>query len=271
MSRRDKGWLAAVAISISDSADLTRLGMSHRHVALAMETTATFLLAFGYRLAYGGDLRRDGFAEQLFELVNRYDRTPWSQGRRGVIDYLSWSEYASLSRDDYHDLSLRLGNSAEVKCLAQNGTVLENLGFPETRVEDRREIAASLTAMRRTMLRETSARIVLGGSVEDYAGSMPDVAEEALLTMQAGRPLYVVGGFGGCARHIGETLGIVPPRKDMPLSRWGGQEAFSDYCADSLNNGLTYDENCKLANTPHARQAVGLILRGLDRILPPTA
>lgn len=265
MKHRDSEWLATVAVSISESGDLPRLGMTDRHLTRAMETTATYLLAFGYRLAYGGDLRRGGFTEQLFDLVSRYDRTPWSRGRRAVVDYLPWPTCAALPPDEYHDLSVRLGDSAEVKCLAQDGSEMEHFGFPGTPVEDHHEIATSLTAMRRTMLRGTSARVVLGGRVAGYMGSMPGIAEEALLTLHAGKPLYIVGGFGGCARDIAEILDVVPPRSDTPRGAWEGHEAFCTYRADSLNNGLTYDENLKLADTPHIRQAVGLILRGLDR------
>ena len=263
----DHGWAATIAISISESPDLTRLGMSDRHLAGAMETMATYLLSFGYRVAYGGDLRQGGFTEQLFELVSRYDRSSQSRGQPGVTDYLPWPACAALSHDEYHDLSLRLGNSAEVKCLAHDGTVLEDFEFPETPVEDKQEIATSLTAMRRTMLNETSARVVLGGRVEGYMGSMPGIAEEALLSIQAGRPLYVVGGFGGCARDIAESLQMVEALDDASRPAWDGRKAFSNYRFNSLNNGLTCDENCMLARTPHIRQAVGLILRGLDRTL----
>ena len=266
MRHRDSGWAATIAISIAESPDLTRLGMSERHLTGARATMATYLLSFGYRLAYGGDLRRGGFAEQLFELVSRYDRSPQSRGRPGVTDYLPWPVCATLSHDEYHDLSERFGNTAEVKCLAQDGTVLEDFEFPETPVYDQHEIAASLTAMRQTVLSETSARVVLGGKVEGHMGSMAGIAEEALLTLQAGRPLYVVGGFGGCARDIAESLEMVEPLHAPPRTAWDGHEAFASYCADALNNGLTDDENRILAKTPHIHQAVGLILRGLPRI-----
>ena len=226
MRHRDNEWAATIAISISESPDLTRLGMSDRHLTRAMETMATYLLSFGYRLAYGGDLRRGGFTEQLFELVSRYDRSPQSRGRPGVTDYLPWPACAALSHDEYDDLSKRLGDTAEVKCLAHDGTVLEDFEFPETPVEDQYEIATSLTAMRQTMLKETAARVVLGGRVEGYLGSMPGIAEEALLTLQAGRPLYVGGGFGGCARDIAETLQMVEPLHDPPRPAWDGHEAF---------------------------------------------
>ena len=265
MGNRDSGWTATVAISISESPDLIRLGMSDRHLTRAMETMATYLLSCGYRLAYGGDLRRGGFTEQLFELVSRYDRSEQSRGRPGVTDYLPWPTCTALSQAEYEDLSMRLGDSAEVKCLAHDGTVLTGFEFPETPLEDRHEIATALTTMRQTMLRETSARVVLGGKVDRYLGSMPGIAEEALLTLQARRPLYVVGGFGGCARQVAETLDIVEPLHDPPRPSWDGHEAFSTYRADALNNGLTYEENRTLASTPHIRRAVGLILRGLGR------
>ena len=53
MSNIDNGWIASIAISISESPDLPRLGMSGRHLTRAMETMATCLLSSGYRLAYG--------------------------------------------------------------------------------------------------------------------------------------------------------------------------------------------------------------------------
>ena len=42
---------------------------------------------------------------------------------------------------------MRLGDSAEVKCLAHDGTVLGDFEFPETPVTNQGEITESLTAM----------------------------------------------------------------------------------------------------------------------------
>ena len=93
----------------------------------------------------------------------------------------------------------------------------------------------------------------------------PGIAEEALFTLQVHRPLYIVGGFGGCARDIAEMLEMIEPLHSLSRPPWESHEAFAPYRVHSLNNGLTYDENRTLAKTPHIRQAVGLILRGLDR------
>ena len=262
--RRDR-WTATIAISISESPDLSHLGMSDRHVKRAMEAVATYLLASGYRLAYGGDLRRDGFTEQLFELVSRYARSPQSDGQPGVIDYLPWSAPAFLSSKDVRDLSDRLGSAAQIKCLAHDGTVLEPTEFPAEPPRDQSETASSLTAMRRIMLRETAARVILGGRVEGYQGAMPGIAEEALLTLQAGKPLYIIGGFGGCARDIAESLNLVEPLHDPQRTSWDGYEDFESFGADMLHNGLSREENQAMAETPHIHEAVILLLRGLDR------
>lgn len=54
-----------------------------------------------------------------------------------------------------------------------------------------------LTAMRQIISGVTQARIVLGGRVESYEGIMLGIAEEALMSLEAGKPLFFLGGFGG--------------------------------------------------------------------------
>ena len=260
-----RGWMATIAISVSESPDLRLLGMSDRHLRRATEVMATYLLSFGYRLAYGGDLRKNGFTEQLFELVSRYDRSPQSDGRPGVTDYLPWSACASISYEGYRDIADRLGNTAEIRCLGQDGSVLTKAKFPKELPEKREEVAISLTAMRRTMLEETEARVILGGRVEGYQGTMPGIAEEALLSLEAGKPLFLLGGFGGCARDVAEALQLIPPLHDPPRVFWDRYEAFSGFRPERLSNGLDFDENRTLARTPYILEAVNLVLRGLER------
>jgi len=50
------------------------------------------------------------------------------------------------------------------------------------------------------------ARILLGGSADAYAGFLPGIFEEALVTLQRSRPLYVLGGFGGAAEMLGRAM-----------------------------------------------------------------
>jgi hypothetical protein len=93
---------------------------------------------------------------------------------------------------------------------------------------------------------------------------MPGVAEEALAALQAGQPLFLLGGFGGCARDIAEDFGLAQ-RGLVPRSPWPGRSSFTSFTAEGLNNGLNTEENTILATTVHVDQAVTLILRGLLR------
>ena len=63
-----------IAISISESPDMSVLGLGDEHLRDAMAEIARHLLALGARLIYGGDLRQHGFSDLLFELVARHRR-----------------------------------------------------------------------------------------------------------------------------------------------------------------------------------------------------
>jgi hypothetical protein len=120
--------------------------------------------------------------------------------------------------------------------------------------------------MRKVMVTQTHARIVLGGRVDKYKGLMPGIAEEALRSLEVRQPLYLMGGFGGCARDVAETMGLISP---WAASRpaWPNRLSFKAFTVIDLNNGLTPEENATLARTPHVDQAVTLILRGLLNVV----
>lgn len=257
----------AIAISTSESPDMPALGLSDEHLRDAMAEIARHLLALGARLVYGGDLRQHGFSELLFELVARHRRdADEGDDRTGVVNYLAWPVHILKPVGDLEKAAADLAGSAELVCLRLDGA---RLPMPERRrlapqQPTEAEWSNGLTAMRRTMLAETHARIVLGGRVDNYKGVMPGIAEEALLSLQKGQPLFLMGGFGGCARDIAETLGLVTPWATS-RSAWPGQTTFHPFSSAHLNNGLTPEENATLARTPHVDQAVTLILRGLLR------
>ncbi|MNG16580.1 hypothetical protein D3C84_1005080 [compost metagenome] len=120
--------------------------------------------------------------------------------------------------------------------------------------------------MRITMMSNSDARIVVGGRVEGYKGAMPGIAEEALLSLRAGMPTFLVGGFGGCTRDIAETLGLIQPRPTSSPG-WVHRSEFAAFTTADLNNGLTDEENATLACTPHVDQAITLILRGMMQLV----
>jgi hypothetical protein len=257
----------AVAISISESPDMAVLGLAKEHLDDAMAEVARHLLAMGARLMYGGDLRPGGFTEVLFELVMRHRRDADAGDERvGVSNFLAWPVHVSMPPEKVKQLSEDLSGVAELVCLTADGNVMspeerQRLA-PRSATDD--EWAAGLTAMRNVMTRESGARIALGGRVQDFKGKMPGIAEESLAALLADQPLFLLGGFGGCARDIAEDLGLASAG---PTTRppWPGRGAFAGFTAGDLNNGLNAEENAILATTVHVDQAVTLILRGLLR------
>ncbi|KQW72350.1 hypothetical protein [Ensifer sp. Root127] len=255
----------SIAVSTSESPDMAGLGLHKEHLRDAMAEIARHLLALGAKLVYGGDLRAEGFSNLLFELAARYRRDTTNRSTVAVTNYLAWPVHILQQPEQIDQAVADLQGTAELRLLDIDG---KNLGLEErhklpTHQPSEPEWAKGLSAMRHTMLAETDARIILGGRVDKFKGDMPGIAEEALYSLQGKQPLYVMGGFGGCARDVAEAIGVL----DYQTARaWPGLEKFAAFNSDQLNNGLSKEENRILASTPHVDQAIVLILRGLTRV-----
>jgi hypothetical protein len=258
-----------IAISISESADMPVLGLGREHLQDAMAEMARHLLALGARLIYGGDLRQNGFSNLLFEIVARHRRdADEDDTRKGVKNYLAWPVHIQQPAAELETQFVEVEDFAEIICLRIDGSSLpidERRGLP-SQTPTEQEWADGLTFMRIAMMSNSDARIVVGGRVEGYKGAMPGIAEEVLISLKAGKPIFLVGGFGGCTCDIAETLGLINPRT-TPIPSWVGRSEFAGFTVANLNNGLTDEENATLAYTPHVDQAVTLILRGMMQLV----
>ena len=278
-----------IGISISNSPDLANLGMGSVHLEDAMVECARYLLTQGSSLAYGGDLRPGGFTTILFELVRSHNRAgtkerihnflAWPIGLH--IDAGIWREYMDEIRD------YRLAPPAD---LGLDPTVY--VGSDD--MPGRYIWSRSLTVMRDEMNALTAARVLLGGQVRGFKGKYPGLLEEALLALRSKKPLYLVGGFGGCTRSIVQALkGDTPEafteafQSTDPLfaamsARYQADAATSkvsplDYAGElmylqsvglaGLNNGLSEVENDILSNSRNLPEIVYLILKGLSECL----
>lgn len=257
-----------VAVSISDSPDIQPLGLSEGHLKEAIAELALQLLAIDVNLAYGGNLRTYGFTKLLFRLVLRYTSiADLRENTVRVTNYLPWPVHIGTSLDEIDELVADLHGPAQVVLLERDGTPLTmdaRRNLP-TRVPSQDEWISGLTAMRKLQSSLTDARVLLGGQIENFKGRMPGVAEEALLSLRAGQPLFLIGGFGGCTRDVAETLGLVEPW-DLSRNCWPSRSEFKQWTGKDLNNGLTTEENELLASTPYMSQIIVLILRGMHRL-----
>ena len=267
MSYREPLSQMAIAISISESDDLAVLGLAEEHLRDAMTEISRHMLAMGARLVYGGDLRDNGYTKLLFELVARHRRdADVGDVRPAITNYLPWPVHLMKSREYLAGVREDLEGIGELYCLDKEGRAIADDAKrgQSPAVFSNDDWSSSLTAMRRVQTEAIDARIVLGGRVTKFKGRMPGIAEESDFALKANQPLYLLGGFGGCARDIASDMGLMPEVERS--ANWPGRIGFSSWRASDLANGLKFDEIQTLARTVHVDQAVALILRGMLRL-----
>jgi len=137
-----------------------------------------------------------------------------------------------------------------------------------------------------------TAQINGGHQLSWYSGRIPGVIEEAICTLQAGRPLYLCGAYGGaaallidllegrarddftwnyqkCAPHA-EVMREIYEQEKTP---WFDYPAMTTYLSGigvaglSRLNGLSENQNQALFRTRDVPSLVGLLLEGLGNAL----
>jgi tetratricopeptide (TPR) repeat protein len=291
-----------LSLSQSDAAEQSILGLAF-HIDDAMRLIARQLLAAGATLHYGGVFFPGSFTESLFEMIGAYNRggaaleplvnhTPWPWDRE--VDN-KW-EAARLSMLNL----VKCGPPLEAATMAANGASgAGSVDRLAQTAEGRYLLGRSLYGMRASNTAAISAKIVLGGKTQKFMGFYPGILEEALMAINAGHAVYVLGGFGGATRLIADALtGKRPPELTLEWQRRHSVEFGEtidfyerkrvedltlmlpaiDYegAVDALNrhgvnglaaaNGLTARQNRFLFETASVDAALYFIMKGLNRI-----
>jgi hypothetical protein len=239
-----------LVLSMSDSPDLQRLGLTDTHIRLVLGEVARAVLIAGGTLAYGGDLRIGGFTEYL--MLSDLD-----EKRRYLEDF------ADIVFLDPH------GNEVEPE---------EGRGNDLAAVDDG-DRAPALSAMRRFLESKADARLAIGGKREGFQGRVPGLMEELLFALEGDNPLYLAGGFGGATMDVARLLGAgdtawFPPLPPPADSRYAeGLAQISDVTGRAgwslPDNGLDTEQNDRLIATPRPSEIASLVTLGLHRRLGP--
>lgn len=230
-----------VAISISNTEDAYKLGMGKEMLDDVSIEISKHILKSGGKMIYGGDLREGGFTELFSNLSSQYgayEKTdPDVMYFKNFIAWPYWKDMTKQVREEY------VHNRVEL-----------------VRVEKEKDEPTSLTKMRVEMENNAHARIVAGGKMSHYLGSMPGIIEEFKIAIEAGHPVYMVGGFGGASRYVANVLLGVTEVED-PFAWMKGLNI------SNLRNGLSEEENKRLFVSTNAMEIVSLILKGLKNSL----
>jgi hypothetical protein len=288
-----------IALSISEPDSFARVGMFKEHFDSALLEISRHLIARGGTLVYAGHLGAEGYTVRLFNLVlahNEYAQLPPAER---VINYIGWPITVSAEECSKYKWSAQLKRMPMPDNLAdlEPATFIANPPHFDPDSPARRFAwARGMTQMRERQTADLDARIALGGKVGPtksrwYAGRIPGVLEEILLTLQAGKPLYLCGAFGGAAGVAVELLqGRVPTEFTWEFHRQaphtdGMRELYAqrglpwlDYpemakrFADigvaglAKNNHLDEAQNRELFTSRDVPRLVELLLTGLKQI-----
>jgi hypothetical protein len=270
-------------VSDPSAEETNRLGISELHTRHVFVEIVRHMLSAGWSVAYGGDFRQCGYTNALVDLVRTYERRE-APGPERVRAYLAWPIWAKLTQRDRAEL-VNVAILHEIP--APQGAPRS---LPPASERTPRELlwaSLALTAMREQMTRDLDARVVLGGRLDGQQGLTPGIAEEALLALEGKKPLFVLGGYGGCARALvacikGDrvrelTTGYQAEHTaryvELLAEARSAQTRTVDVVAEdlrsfgmqALGNGLTEEENERLFASDEIDEVVALILRGLRR------
>ena len=254
-----------VGLSVSESADLSQLGLSARHCELAIAELARAIIIAGGNIVYGGRLGGGTFTEILLDEVARY-----GDARHALTICLADSEHRKLSDDELRERQARLSMSAEIVCLDADGHPINR---PDDHLpESTSGLPRALTGMRQHVTSLCHARVVVGGQLTDYQGVMPGVVEESLMSLRANQPLYVAGGFGGAAAAIARALGhesYAWAPSDFPAGAEAATAALDAVATAgrevTADDGLKAGERAQLATTHRPGDVASLVVVGLAR------
>lgn len=287
-----------IGISISDfpKEDMISSGVDKKIQELLMSEIAGFFLGHKATLIYGGDLRDNGFTKYLRnEAMILQDR--FKTGEVFCRNYFAWPIYLSENQSikawrasclnvlDIQDVEA----PTDIQDLAKD---IKDFFQPDT-TEHAYLWARSLTHMREKMISECDIRVTAGGKWIGYAGCMPGILEEVLIAIKKKKPLYLLGGFGGITQKIcqaieskdddtidfpeeltyswqkGHILGYEALKEEYVKNsrNFFSHESLKDMLVfDSLNNGLSKEENIQLFHAISFAEAISLIMKGQERL-----
>ena len=265
-----------LGVSASVSPDLPRLGLLEDHFRLVLGEIVRLVLVSSGRLVYGGHLKHTGYTAMMINELHKYARRD-----RPLTVCLAWSVHRQMSLRALDDAKGELGLYGRLVCLDIDGNEIQpdsdrgDVPAPPLSGEDEQR---SLTSLRRYLTAHVDGRILIGGKRHDFGGRVPGLMEEALFALQAEQPLFLAGGFGGATHEIVRALSVddgswlptvadalpdderlVQGRNELEAFRRGATWA-------GLRNGLSDEENRRLAASHRSSDIAALVGMGLGRV-----
>lgn len=272
-----------LGISASDNPQDHSHGFGTREVNRSIREVAQAILAQGGNLVFGHDWRSEGVMVDLLKFAMHYQLPPAHKDMRSPLmtNYVPWPSKTTATqadRDRYKNVLQIIEMDKPKKSLS--------ISDPKKMEHDYIELidrASALSEMRITLAKQVSAQLCFGGRISGSGGCCSGIAEEAMRTIQAKRPLYITKLFGGSAGQVIDAidgheirkLEAFKPRKDVEQAfRYFDNQLelnvdFTVFKKIGIGgiaetNHLSVYDNRRLFHATHLGEVIGLVLKGLS-------
>jgi hypothetical protein len=182
------------------------------------------LLLRGATIAYGGELLSEGTLGAFVDTARSFATRLVGFDRKMIRNYLAFPAFhnpdiptpdADTDRHvEFHKLeTLSPDEAEEFKVpLGSYFVAQQRAGKNDPEYSPLRHLAwsISLFRMRLRMIEEIDVLIVLGGGDGNNWGRFSGIAEEVVIAVALGKPVYILGGVGGAASVVGRLMGLGP-------------------------------------------------------------
>ncbi len=222
-----------------------------------------YILNAGGKILYGGSGAQDGYVSLFSQISEKYGKIKVESEGKDVpeneiyiYNYYAWPYMNVLSDDDM--AYLKHCHLCAQQIYPDEISEEQKKSIPSTQDEEgKKQIINSLSHMRDVRCREARAFIIVGGKTKGSLTSIPGILEEYIKARATGKPIYLLGGFGGEAALISSC--VIGQEKII--------DSIKDDTYECLNNGLNYEENMRLLCSTNVFEVIRLIIKGMKNVI----
>lgn len=308
----DSNVLTGIQIGVSSSiveddnvGALTRFGLNSQHVVYALTELFQLIFIHGGSIIYGGRIFPDknnpgDLISHMVKEADRYKAEIEHQQRMNdvgmltenhivgrpdeimqgqvFVNYMPWGSFAQTSEHTIRQQLDSIRADGAVYVITSDGRKLDisqafDLLHSSTDVPSRNS-PEMLTSLRTNIVNDSDMRILVGGLIS--APDSPKVSgtlEEACLTVESNKPLYIAGGYGGIGALLARELGIVADSCFPPIPRLDSLSKQDREIIGRIKrawrptlDGLSRNERRRMALTHRPSEMISLMLTGITAV-----
>lgn len=283
-------WLKGIRVALSVSAKEDAPGIPDGSLFRLLGDIVGHLMQAGAQLAYGGDLRQNGYTVHLNDLAKSAADSANPFPTASIHWYMAWPLGSMI--DAKTKASLRPAFEFHELPEPYPGAASPAQSPSEDTTEQQLARVLALTQMRKQMAKDCHARIFVSGQLQGVS-PWPGLLEE--LELFDDKPVFFIGSYGGMTRAIFDAFNAADSTRLDVCVNGAAMAKTSDFdkLYDSqtksvldarprsgivpalrkrvtggfsgLDNGLTEAENRRLGETKDPTEITALILRGLAK------